>query len=185
MELMDSDSSDEQLIGMQILGSFTKNPRFSEDTLQKIGITITVIERLVEMLNWKDPQEEEIRKTAAEILVKLAGKKQNSLRVAGIPGAMESISSLLHTHRNSSVTKCGEISKKEIIIDKEDYGYWAFNQLGLQILKKLARDQDNCAKIGSTKGLLVKIIDFTHAEERLLKGDRVAESQILIVKTRC
>ncbi|PWA59459.1 ARM repeat superfamily protein [Artemisia annua] len=183
MELMDSDSSDEQLIGMQILGNFTKNPRFSEDTLQKIGITITVIERLVEMLNWKDPQEEEIRKTAAEILIKLAGKKQNSLRVAGIPGAMESISSLLHTHRNSSGTKCGEISKKEIIIDKEEYGYWAFNQLGLQILKKLARDQDNCAKIGNTKGLLVKIIDFTHAEERLLKGDRVTESQILIVKT--
>ncbi|PWA72084.1 ARM repeat superfamily protein [Artemisia annua] len=183
MELMDSDSSDEQLIGMQILGSFTKNPHFSEDTLQKIGITITVIERLVEMLNWKDPQEEEIRKTAAEILIKLAGKKQNSLRVAGIPGAMESVSSLLHNHRNSSVTKCGEISKKEIIIDKEEYGYWAFNQLGLQILKKLARDQDNCAKIGNTKGLLVKIIDFTHAEERLLKGDRVAESQILIVKT--
>ncbi|GJW77930.1 ARM repeat superfamily protein, partial [Tanacetum coccineum] len=151
MELMDSDSSDEQLIGMQILGSFTKNPRFSEDTLQKIGITITVIERLVEMLNWKDTQEEEIRKTAAEILKKLAGKKQNSLRVAGIPGAMESISSLLHTHRNSRVTKCGEISKKEIIIDKEDYGYWAFNQLGLQILKKLARDHDNCSKIGNTK----------------------------------
>ncbi|GKB35777.1 ARM repeat superfamily protein, partial [Tanacetum coccineum] len=183
MELMDSDSSDEQLIGMQILGSFTKNPRFSEDTLQKIGITITVIERLVEMLNWKDTQEEEIRKTAAEILKKLAGKKQNSLRVAGIPGAMESISSLLHTHRNSRVTKCGEISKKEIIIDKEDYGYWAFNQLGLQILKKLARDHDNCSKIGNTKGLLVKIIDFTHAEERLLKGDSVAESQILIVAT--
>nr|GEZ03112.1 ARM repeat superfamily protein [Tanacetum cinerariifolium] len=64
MELMDSDSSDELLIGMQILGSFTKNPRFSEDTLQKIGITITVIERLVEMLNWKDTQEEDIRKTA-------------------------------------------------------------------------------------------------------------------------
>ncbi|PWA47749.1 ARM repeat superfamily protein [Artemisia annua] len=183
MELMMSDSSDEQLIGMQILGNFTKNPRFSKDTLQKIGITITVIERLVEMLNWKDPQEEEIRRTAAEILIKLAGKKQNSLRVAGIPGAMESISSLLHTHRNSSVTKCGEISKKEIIIDKEDYGYWAFNQLGLQILKKLARDHDNCAKIGNTKDLLVKIIDFAHAEERLLKGDRVTESQILIVTT--
>ncbi|KAL4570645.1 hypothetical protein LXL04_026304 [Taraxacum kok-saghyz] len=53
----------------------------------KIGITITVIERLVEMLNWKDPQEEEIRKSATEILVELAGKNQNSLRVVGIARA--------------------------------------------------------------------------------------------------
>nr|XP_043619895.1 uncharacterized protein LOC122591712 [Erigeron canadensis] len=183
MELLDSDSSDEQLIGIRILESFTKNARFSKDTLQKIGITITVIERLVEILNWKDPQEEEIRKSAAEILAKLAGKKQNSLRVAGIPGAMESISSLLHIHRNHTSTSCGEISKKEIITDKEDYGFWTFNQLGLQILKKLARDHDNCGKIGNTKGLLTKIIDFTDAGERLLKDERVTESQISTVKT--
>ncbi|KAL4572584.1 hypothetical protein LXL04_019364 [Taraxacum kok-saghyz] len=182
MELLDSDSSDEQLIGVRILKNFTKNQRFSEDTLQKIGITITVIERLVEMLNWKDPQEEEIRKSAAEILAELAGKKQNSLRVAGIAGAMESISCLLNTHRNHSATACGEIAKKEIIIDKENYGYWEFNQLGLQILKKLARDHDNCGKIGNTKGLLAKIIDFTHAGERLLTDNRVTESQILTVK---
>ncbi|XP_023733950.1 uncharacterized protein LOC111881788 [Lactuca sativa] len=182
MELLDSDSSDEQLIGVRILKNFTKNQRFSEDTLQKIGITITVIERLVEMLNWKDPQEEEIRKSAAEILAKLAGKKQNSLRVAGIPGAMESISCLLNTHRNHSATACGEIPRKEIISDKENYGYWEFNQLGLQILKKLAHDHNNCGKIGNTKGLLAKIIDFTHAGERLLTDTRVTESQILTVK---
>ncbi|KAI3770853.1 hypothetical protein L6452_02000 [Arctium lappa] len=183
MELLDSDSSDEQLIGVRILENFTKKTQFSEDTLQKIGITITVIERLVEMLNWKDPQEEEIRKSASEILAKLAGKKQNSLRVAGIPGAMESISSLLHMGRNaSSASICGDISKKEIISDQEDYGYWIFNLLGLQILKKLARDHDNCGKIGNTTGLLAKIIDFTHAGERLLKNDRAPESQILTVK---
>ncbi|KAL4571805.1 hypothetical protein LXL04_018570 [Taraxacum kok-saghyz] len=77
----------EQLIGVRILKNFTKNQRFSEYTLQKIGITITVIERLVEMLNWKDPHEEEIRKSATEILAELAGKNQNSLRVVGIAGA--------------------------------------------------------------------------------------------------
>ncbi|KAF5759691.1 putative armadillo-like helical protein [Helianthus annuus] len=179
MELLGSDSSDEQLIGVRILEKFTKNPRFCEDTLQKIGITISVIDRLVEMLNWKDAQQEEIRRSAAEILAKLAGKKQNSLRVAGIPGAMESISSLLHIH---SVTNCGEIVKQEVVQDNESYGYWGFNELGLQILKKLARDHDNCAKIGNTKGLLAKIIDFTRAGERLLKDERVTESQILVVK---
>ncbi|XP_076933357.1 uncharacterized protein LOC143599247 [Bidens hawaiensis] len=176
MELLGSDSSDEQLIGVRILEKFTKNPRFCEDTLQKVGITITAIERLVEMCNWKDPQQEEIRKSAGEILAKLAGRKQNSLRVAGIPGAMESISSLLHIH---SVTSCGEISKQEVV---RDHGYWAFNDLGLQILKKLARDHDNCGKIGNTKGLLAKIIDFTRASQTMLQDDRVTESQILVVK---
>lgn len=112
---------------------------------------------------------------------KLASKKQNSLRVAGIPGAMESISSLLHINR-SSTTACGEISKKEVICDQENYGFWQFNQLGLLILKKLARDHDNCGKIGNTRGLLAKIIDFTHAGERLFKDERVTESQILAVK---
>ncbi|KAD4385023.1 hypothetical protein E3N88_25191 [Mikania micrantha] len=183
MELLDSDSVDEQLIGVRILEKFTKNPSFSEDTLQKIGITITVIERLVEMLNWKDPQEEEIRKSSAQILAKLASKKLNALRVAGIPGAMESISSLLQVHRiSSTVSYCGEISRKEVLGDKDDYGYWAFNELGLQILKKLARDHENCGKIGNTKGLLAKIIDFTRVSERQLKDERVTESQILTVK---
>ncbi|KAI3701828.1 hypothetical protein L6452_27195 [Arctium lappa] len=182
MELLNSDSSDEQLIGVRIIERFTTNPRFSEDTLQKIGITISVIERLVEMLNWKDPQEEEIRNSAAKILAKLVGKKQNALRVAGIPGALESISSLLHVHRNSGSIICGEVCKKQIIGDHENYGFWAFNQLGLLILKKLARDHDNCGKIGNTRGLLTKIIDFTHADERLLTNERVTESQISTVK---
>lgn len=181
MELLASNSPDEQLIGARILRQFAISHRYSDDTLQKIGINLSVIERLVEMLNWKDPPEEEIRLSAAEILSKLAGKKQNSLRVTGIPGAMESISSLLQTSRNPS-SACDEICEKRIISDQRNYGYWTFNHLGLLILKKLARDHDNCGKIGNTRGLLPKIIDFTHAEDRLLKDENVTHSQILTVK---
>nr|XP_043629862.1 uncharacterized protein LOC122601158 [Erigeron canadensis] len=177
MELINSDSSDEQLIGVRIFERFTTNTRFSQDTLQKIGITLSVIERLVEMLNWKDPQEEEIRLSAAKIIVKLVGKKQNALRVAGIPGAMESISSLLHVNGNTV-----EVCKTELIGDHGDYDYWAFNQLGLLILKKLARDHDNCDKIGNTRGLLTKIIEFIHADERLLEEKRATISEISTVK---
>ncbi|KAL9363925.1 hypothetical protein Peur_041798 [Populus x canadensis] len=181
-DLLASNSADEQLIGARVLCQFTMNPRFSDDTLQKIGTNISVIERLVEILNWKDPQEEEIRRSAAEILSKLAGKKQNSLRVAGIPGALESISSLLQTNRTFSTT-ADEIGEKTTIRDHAHYRFWTFNQLGLLILKKLARDLDNCGKIGNTRGLLPKIIDFTHAEERLLKDENVTPSQILTVKS--
>ncbi|GLT97899.1 hypothetical protein SLE2022_154410 [Rubroshorea leprosula] len=181
MDLLDSSSPDEQLIGTRILRQFAVSERFSDDTLQKIGINLSVVERLVEMLNWKDPEEEEIRKSAAEILSKLAGKKQNALRVAGIPGAMESISSLLQTNRSSGAA-ADEIGEKKPIFDHAGYGYWTFNHLGLLILKKLARDHDNCGKIGNTRALLPKIIDFTHAGERLLRDETVTPSQILTVK---
>lgn len=181
MELLASNSPDEQLIGTRILRQFAGSERYSGDTLQKIGITFPVIEKLVEMLNWTDPQEEEIRRSAAEILSKLAGKKQNSLRVAGIPGAMESISSLLQTNRRPGGA-ADEISEKKITFDHANYGFWTFNHLGLLILKKLARDHDNCGKIGNTRGLLPKIIDFTHAGQKLLKDENVTASQILTVK---
>lgn len=182
MELLGSSSTDEQQIGARILRQFAMRERFSEDTLQKIGVNLAVVERLVEMLNWKNPSEEEIRRSAAEILSKLAGKKQNSLRVAGIPGAMESISSLLQTNRNSSsgADEIGE--KKPVLFDHTSNAFWTFNHLGLLILKKLAQDHDNCGKIGNTRGLLVKIIDFTHAGERLLKDENVPSAHIRTVK---
>ncbi|KAJ4954869.1 hypothetical protein NE237_011652 [Protea cynaroides] len=178
-ELLTSHSIDEQLIGARILQCFSTNPRFSYDTLRKIGTSISVIERLVEMLNWKNLREVEMRRAAAEIVAILAGKKQNSLLVAGIPGAMESISSLLHTSTDSSSDK---IREKQIINDPEYYDFSVFNRSGLSILKNLARDRDNCEKIGNTRGLLPKIIDFAHAGETLLKNSHEKDSQILVVK---
>ncbi|XP_028758356.1 uncharacterized protein LOC114717391 [Neltuma alba] len=181
MDLLASNSHDEQLIGARILRRFANSERFSEETLQKIGIAMSVLERLVEMLNWTDHKEEEIRLSAAEILLKLADKKQNSLRIAGIPGAMESISSLLHTNR-SYIPAADEIGEKKHVIDHPYYGFWTFNHLGLLILKKLARNHDNCGKIGNTRGLLPKIIEFTYAEERILKTENFAPYQIITVK---
>jgi hypothetical protein len=35
-------------------------PRFSKDTLPKIGISLSVVERLVEMLNWTGHKDEQI-----------------------------------------------------------------------------------------------------------------------------
>jgi hypothetical protein len=220
MDLLGSNCSDEQLIGARILRQFAVNERFAEDTLEKIGINLPVIERfvlynvkmpnfvesliilrlqfvetetklisfflsrLVEMLNWKDLQEEEIRRSAAEILSKLAGKKQNSLRVAGISGAMESISSLLQNTRSLGEAP-DEIGEKKLFHDHHlHYDFWRFNNLGLLILKKLSRDHDNCGKIGNTRGLLPKIIDFTHTDATLLKDENadMVLSRVLTVK---
>lgn len=93
---------------------------------------------------------------------------------------MESISSLLYVKRTSG--SADEVGEKSIVFDHENYGFWTFNHLGLVILKKLARDHDNCGKIGNTRGLLPKIIDFTHAGERLQKDDNISPSQIMTVK---
>ncbi|KAK4744377.1 hypothetical protein SAY87_010689 [Trapa incisa] len=182
-ELLVSNSPDEQLMGIRILRQLATKESFSADTLQKIGMSIPVIDRLVEMLNWKAPQQEEIRRSSAEIMSKLTGKKQNSIRVAGIPGAMESISSLLQTNRSpSDRAATDKIGEKTIIFDQEDYGFWTFNQLGLLILKKLARDINNCAKIGNTRGILPKIVDFTHIGERVLRDPNATYTEILTVK---
>ncbi|KAB2631024.1 hypothetical protein D8674_008543 [Pyrus ussuriensis x Pyrus communis] len=131
------------------------NPHYSDDTLQKIGINIAVIERLVEILNWTDQEEEEIRWSAAQILSKLFGKNQNSIRVAGVPS---------------------------IISDHPNYEFLTFNHLGLLILKKLPCVHDNCGN-GNTRGIQPKIMDFTHADERLLKEvTDMPNDQILTLK---
>ncbi|KAK2969358.1 hypothetical protein RJ640_028847 [Escallonia rubra] len=163
MALLVSNVKEDQSHGAGILEKFAANDDFSYETLQKVGITTSVMVRLVEMLNWKDVEQEKIRQSAAEILVKLARRKHKPLQVAGIPGVMESISSLLDDSKVSS----------------DDY--WNFTILGIRILKKLCRDLGSCAKIGNTRGLLPKIIKFTYADERLLKGEST-EDQILTVK---
>lgn len=180
-ELLDSNSRDEQLIGARILQKFTTNAQFAGYTLRKIGTSTPLIERLIEMLNWKNTDEEEIRRSAAEVVSKLAGKKQSAIRVAEIPGAMESISSLLYTGQSYDM-KPHEIGRRLAVTEQSDYDFSVFNLLGLLILKKLASDHDNCYKIGNARGLMPKIIDFTSTSESLLRNDLAPESQIKTVK---
>ncbi|KAG6467915.1 uncharacterized protein LOC122034615 [Zingiber officinale] len=143
-DLLDSEFHEERLMGLQVLRKLVGNARFVFGTLRKIGSSTSTMERLIEMLNWKNPGEEEIRLCAAEIMSELAGRRRNVLRVAAIPGAMESLSSLLHSGSTSD-----QINPHEL------------NLLGLLIFKKLSTDHDNCCKIGSTRGLLSKIIGLT------------------------
>jgi len=57
MDLLASNSPQEQRIGVSILWKFAMSERSSDETLKNIGTKLTVMERLVEMLNWKDSQE--------------------------------------------------------------------------------------------------------------------------------
>ncbi|XP_040385647.1 uncharacterized protein LOC121056026 [Oryza brachyantha] len=136
-ELIVGGSHDEQRIGVGILVNVAANPRLGEAALRRVGTSAAVVDRLVEMLTWSGPAEAAARASAALVVSKLASKKRNALRVASVPGAIESVSSLLYA------------------ADEE------CNLLGLLIIKKLARDHDNCSKIGNARGLLDKIIDFS------------------------
>ncbi|KQJ86529.1 uncharacterized protein LOC100838111 [Brachypodium distachyon] len=140
-ELLVEGSHDEQRIGVGILVNVAGSPRLGDAALRRVGTSGAVMERLVEMLSWKGVAEAGARASAALVVSKLAGKKRNALRVAGIPGAIESVSSLLYAAGDE---EC--------------------NLLGLLIIKKLARDHDNCCKIGNARGLLDKIIDFSAIE---------------------
>ncbi|CAN6325146.1 unnamed protein product [Urochloa humidicola] len=178
-ELILSDFLDEQLIGVRILQQFAAGERSAADTLRKVGTTPRSIERLVEMLNWKRADEEEVRRCAAEVVSKLAGKRQNALRVSGIPGAIESVASLLYTGRNAPPASGGGDASPS---PAGRYDHLPFNLLGLLILKKLARDHDNCGKMGNARGLLAKIIGFTQASPVLLRNPHASDSQVRAVK---
>uniref|UniRef100_A0A0D9YA75 Uncharacterized protein n=1 Tax=Oryza glumipatula TaxID=40148 RepID=A0A0D9YA75_9ORYZ len=77
------------------------------------------------MLTWNGAAEATSRASTSLVVSKLASKKRNALRVAGVPGAIESASSLLY------------------VADEE------CNLLGLLIIKKLTRNHDTYSKIGN------------------------------------
>uniref|UniRef100_A0A804LDJ9 ARM repeat superfamily protein n=1 Tax=Zea mays TaxID=4577 RepID=A0A804LDJ9_MAIZE len=135
-DLLTAGSHDEQRLGASILAALVESDRFADATLRKIGTSGPTIERLIEMLSWKNASEKDVRRSAAVVVFMLTGRKLNALRVTGIPGAMESVASLLYADLDE------------------------LNLLGLSILNKLARDHDNCDKIGRTRGLLDRIISY-------------------------
>ncbi|KAE8776071.1 hypothetical protein D1007_51351 [Hordeum vulgare] len=157
-ELLVEGSHDEQRIGVGILVNVAGSPRLGDAALHRVGTSAAVMERLVEMLSWKGAAEAGARASAALVVSKLAGKKRNALRVAGVPGAIESVSSLLYA------------------ADEE------CNLLGLLIIKKLAHDHDNCSKIGNARGLLDKIIDFSSIGAAGASSTVITQSRAKAVK---
>lgn len=157
-ELLVEGSHDEQRIGVGILVNVAGSPRLGDAALHRVGTSAAVMERLVEMLSWKGAAEAGARASAALVVSKLASKKRNALRVAGVPGAIESVSSLLYA------------------ADEE------CNLLGLLIIKKLAHDHDNCSKIGNARGLLDKIIDFSSIGAAGAPSTVISQSRAKAVK---
>jgi hypothetical protein len=101
VELLQSSSVDGQLTGARVLSKLASNKQFAEKTLRAIGTMRDVVERLIDMLNFKNDHEQEIRKAAAQIISKLVENKRDCIRVTAIAGLMESIASLLYSNDSS------------------------------------------------------------------------------------
>lgn len=140
VELLRSTDYNDQLMGARLLYTLANNVRFAAETLKAIGTMRDTVEKLIEMLNWDKPDEQEIRRAVAEIICKLVEIPRNRIRVMAIPEFMESISSLLYDSNQNSHS----------------------SDVGLRILKTLANDPDNCAKIGTNHELVCKIIKLTN-----------------------
>uniref|UniRef100_N1QPQ3 Uncharacterized protein n=1 Tax=Aegilops tauschii TaxID=37682 RepID=N1QPQ3_AEGTA len=142
-DLITVGSHDEQSLGASILVALAESDRFADATLRRICVSAPTIERLIEMLSWKGASERDVRRSAAVVVSMLTERKLILLRVTGIPGAIESVASLLYADLDE------------------------LNILGLSILNKLAHDHDNCDKIGKTRGLLDKIISYSSIDHAL------------------
>ncbi|RLN41752.1 hypothetical protein C2845_PM01G02920 [Panicum miliaceum] len=136
-DLLIAGTHDEQCLGASVLVALVESNHFADATLRRIGTSAPTIERLIEMLSWKSASEKDVRRSAAVVVFMLTGGKLNALRVTGIPGAIESVASLLYADLDE------------------------LNLLGLSILNKLAHEHDICDKIGKTRGLLDKIISYS------------------------
>uniref|UniRef100_A0ACD5Z298 Uncharacterized protein n=1 Tax=Avena sativa TaxID=4498 RepID=A0ACD5Z298_AVESA len=156
--LLYADLDELNLLGLSILDKLASD-RFADATLRKIGVSAPTIERLIEMLSWKGlTAEREVRHSAAVLVSMLTGRKHVALRITGIPGAIESVATLLYADLDE------------------------LNLLGLSILDKLAVDHGNCDRIGKARGLLDKIISYSSIDHGRLPTTTPRDMRLKAVK---
>lgn len=147
VELLLSSGDDTQLRGAQVLPTLLEEHKHKEKALSAIRAKGDVPKRLIEMLNRNGKQN--FRSPAAEIISKLVQKDPSFIRFKAISGSMESIGSLLSEEESSEIHSAPRQDAND-----------EFNDMGLQILKSMVKDKENCSAIGSSKSLLPKIIRF-------------------------
>ncbi|EFJ10909.1 hypothetical protein SELMODRAFT_426825 [Selaginella moellendorffii] len=113
-------------------------------TTPRANTSCGVVERLLEMITWKDLSEAEIRKAATIVIKYLLRHRSNCFRISAIPGSLEAIISLL---------TAGE----KIVPEEQRYG--------LAILNRLAVDHRTCVRIGNTSGLISILVAFIQDED--------------------
>uniref|UniRef100_A0A0E0LP59 Uncharacterized protein n=1 Tax=Oryza punctata TaxID=4537 RepID=A0A0E0LP59_ORYPU len=101
MDSLKSGSRKEQLCGVRILYSLVHREPYDKPVLSKITNSTKTVTTLIQLLGWANPEDNQIRLLAAKITAELA----NGLRIVGIPGAMNFISSLLDNQNKQQIHK--------------------------------------------------------------------------------
>ncbi|XP_039822559.1 uncharacterized protein LOC120684740 [Panicum virgatum] len=178
VDLIDSDSWDDQLSGVTMLATFIRQ---GADVRCLLLPSKSRIQKLIDTLGWRATASREMREAAACIVAHLAG----DIHLAQFPGAIRCISTLLedetllaywsncdqqqefpHLRSGSRSTMHTLIRVTEKIMPEFRHVVQkptssGCNELilqGLTILERLASDHHNCMDISSTPGLLSKIL---------------------------
>ncbi|KAM3371458.1 hypothetical protein ACQJBY_018713 [Aegilops geniculata] len=86
-----SDSTKNQLYGVQVVHNFLQSEVTKAQLLSKLATSNKKMTRIIRMLDWTSPKDTAIRLYAAKVMVELA----KNLRVGTIPGTMQLVSALL------------------------------------------------------------------------------------------
>ena len=177
MESLESDSRKKQLCGVRILYSLVNREPYDKQVLSKVTNSMKTVTTLIQMLGWTNQEDNQIRLLAAKITAELA----RGLQIVTIPGAMNSISSLLDNQNKQQIQELiiqkdsgGEencwilklwhqMTKKWSILEEEQWTETdVFLVLGLVTLERLATyDIVNCMEISRSMDLIPKITEFT------------------------
>ncbi|EEE67703.1 hypothetical protein OsJ_25371 [Oryza sativa Japonica Group] len=156
------------------LTNFAMESLESDSRKKQLCGTVTT---LIQMLGWTNQEDNQIRLLAAKITAELA----RGLQIVTIPGAMNSISSLLDNQNKQQIQELiiqkdsgGEencwilklwhqMTKKWSILEEEQWTETdVFLVLGLVTLERLATyDIVNCMEISRSMDLIPKITEFT------------------------
>ncbi|CAL4940329.1 unnamed protein product [Urochloa decumbens] len=152
-ELSNSESLEDQLVGLRILDFLLRNKEYKGKVLKKIRASSDTVEKAVYMLGLKIDVDEDTRGHAGRILLELA----EDLQIERYPGILQSISSLFSVSANKKSSGGG--SNNPVFVEKE------FTLLGVDILEKLVHDPDNCAQMKDAENLLFQIIGLINCCE--------------------
>ncbi|KAH7280380.1 hypothetical protein KP509_37G064700 [Ceratopteris richardii] len=172
----------EQLGGLRVLQIFSTKKEFADDTLRALCVKQGTLERLLEMVTWRNPAEHEIRKGAADLLCTMVKSYLYSSRVVAISGSIEGIFSLLSRcdddDCNASVAEYTRQGAAEPMAPR----HIEMHIVGLRILKNLAKDPLICTKIGLTRGVLGRLVSFIDTNRDMLHNAEEPQYRMVIVK---
>jgi hypothetical protein len=176
-----SSSRELQLAGLRALYSFLQHKDSNEELVSAVTRSEKAVRKLISMLGWTCEQDAEIRLSAAKVAAELSADLRIS--IAGIPGAIKLVSSLLDPKNNPPASEKDEGNGGDGSQGHQSTGD-SLPELGMLILFRLARDPDNCAEIMKIPSLTPKIIGFMNYHSSRSRRDNALISSALNLVSR-